>query len=125
MRTEHEGAIVVAVDVGARHDLPAGGLPDTGIVSGWPRLWNMVLPWRRRHEPVNILRVLTRLTELGAMTDDDVADVMIRPEVRDLPVLDFNRFDTIVARGYETGRAALEPWVAEWAAASPSGTIVW
>jgi predicted acylesterase/phospholipase RssA/CRP-like cAMP-binding protein len=124
MRTEHEGAVVIAVDVGARRDLPAGSLPDSCVVSGWPHLWQMVLrylpaPWgrsgpgRRHRDPVNILRVMTRLTELGAETGDDEGDLMIRPQVQDLPILDFDRFDTFVERGHAAAVDALGPWLAE------------
>lgn len=146
MRAEHEGAVVIAIDVGARRDLAAGSLPGSCVVSGWPLLWTMVRPsipallgrqgpgspalkgrtgpgssalrgrsgpGRRRSETVNIVRVMTRLTELGAGADDVDADLMIRPSVQDLPVLDFDRFDTFVERGHEAAMAALEPWLAD------------
>lgn len=113
MRSEHAGAVVIAVDVGARRDLPAGALPESCVVSGWPHLWEMVLPWRRHTDPVNIVRVMTRLTELGAESDDDEGDLMIRPRVQDLPVLDFDRFDTFIERGHAAAVEALAPWLAE------------
>ncbi len=113
MRAEHEGAVVIAVDVGARRDLAARGLPESCVVSGWPRLWRMLLPWKSSGDPVNIVRVMTRLTELGAETGDDLGDLMIRPRVQDLPVLDFDRFDTFVERGHASAVEALGPWLAE------------
>ena len=113
MRAEHEGALVIGVDVGARRDLAAGSLPESCVVSGWPLLWTMVRPGRRRNQMVNIVRVMTRLTELGSEAGDDAGDVVIRPEVQDLPVLDFDRFDTFVERGYRAALAVLEPWLVE------------
>ncbi len=124
MRAEHEGAVVIAVDVGARRDLAAGSLPESCVVSGWPLLWTMLRPSfpplrgragpsGRRSQTVNIVRVMTRLTELGAGADDVDPDLLIRPPVQDLPVLDFDRFDTFVERGHDAAMAGLEPWLAE------------
>jgi predicted acylesterase/phospholipase RssA len=115
-RARHGGATVVAVDVGTRRDLPAGALSDSGVVAGWSVLWDRLHPLRRRREQVNIVRVMTRLTELGAEQGADRGDVLVRPEVQDFPILDFDRFDDLIARGREAGRATLEPWLATRAA---------
>lgn len=111
MRAEHEGGTVIGVDVGARRDLPAGQLPDSGMVSGWSVLWPMLNPLRRRPETVNIVRVLARLSELGKEPGADEGDVVIRPDVADVSILDFERLDETVERGHRTARAVLEPWL--------------
>lgn len=115
MRAEHPGVRVIAVDVGAHHDLHASGLPESCVVSGWGALATRVGPWRRETEILGIMRILTRLTELGAATDaaTDAGDVLISPPVQHMPILDFSRFDEFVELGYKEAVGVLGKWQAQ------------
>jgi predicted acylesterase/phospholipase RssA len=57
---------------------------------------------------------MARLAEFGSRDreDFDAADLMIRPDVGDVPLLDFGRFDDLVERGHAEGMAALVAWQA-------------
>ena len=108
----HPGSSVVAVDVGVHRDLTAGDLPHDTVVHGWPLLRDRLHPWRRSPEIAGIASVMTRLTELGSRDSDDfgAADLIIRPEVQEFGLLEFDRFDDLVARGRAEGEAMVAPW---------------
>jgi predicted acylesterase/phospholipase RssA len=58
---------------------------------------------------------MMRLTELGrhdAADVADLADVIIRPDVRGFGLIETKRAREIVARGYAAGRAAIESGLA-------------
>jgi len=111
MRAHLPGATVLGVDVGSRRDFLAVGVPATcesPTVAGLRALLGL----RRRKGTVTMARVLARLTELGVGEPGaaDRPDVTVAPPVRDLPILDFDRFDELVARGHAHGLAVLGPW---------------
>jgi predicted acylesterase/phospholipase RssA len=108
MRALHEGVNVVAVDVGSRRDVTAGALPESGVVSGWRWLLGRVNPRAETPEMAGLVRVLMRLTELGAGRAPDRGDLYIRPEVEDVAMLDFKAFDRLLELGHEAGCRALE-----------------
>jgi predicted acylesterase/phospholipase RssA len=108
----HPGLRALAVDVAVHRDLAAGDLPDHTVVRGWHVLRDRLHPRRSSPQVVGIASVMARLAELGNRDseDRDAADLIIRPEVGDVPLLDFGRFDELVESGYVDGRAALEAW---------------
>jgi predicted acylesterase/phospholipase RssA len=123
MRRGHDGITVLAVDVGVRRGLTAGDLPDSTIVDGWRLMVDRLHPRRTSPDVAGILTVLTRLTELGGGGEAaDLGDVLVAPEVGGFPLLDFDRFDELVAIGERDGRAVLEPWWVERQAARPAST---
>ncbi len=111
VRERHPGATVIGVDVGARRDLGSKGLPESCELATWEAVRSLTRRGARRE--VNLVRVLARLTELGLGDPDAgaVPDVLVEPPVRDVPILAFDRYDELVARGYEEARRVLEPWV--------------
>ena len=113
MRERHPGSTVVGVDVGARRDLPASGLSDSCELPPWDGLKALAGRRGRGHE-VSLVRVLARVAELGLQPDRTGApDVMVQPSVRDLAILDFDRFDELVERGYSEGSEVLTAWLGE------------
>jgi hypothetical protein len=60
-------------------------------------------------------RILLRLTELGSQGVDDLGDCYIRPEMENVSLLDFNRFDELVAIGERDAAATLDTWLADQA----------
>ena len=108
MRARHAGATVIAVDVGRRHEIRAGQLPDGGIVSGWSVLGQRMNPFADSPDVSGIARILARLTELGAKGDADAGDITIRPDVEDFGLFDFKRIDDLIERGAAAADAALD-----------------
>lgn len=111
MRSIHDGIRVVAVDVGARRDVTAGALPDSGVVSGWRWLVERLNPRTPSSDMAGLVRVLMRLTELGAGRVPDHGDLYVRPDVEGVAMLDFKAFDRLVQLGYEAGCRAVDEWV--------------
>ena len=102
LRADHPGSTLIAIDVSARKELGVGDLPDSGVVSGWRMVADRLDPRRRSPDVAGLVRVLTRLSELGHNDEvDDAADVVIRPDVEAFGMLDFRKFDQIVERGYQ------------------------
>ncbi len=118
MRRGHEGLTVIAVDVGVQRGLAAGDLPDSTVMGGWRLVIDRLHPRRRSPDVVGIVSLLARLTELGGggNANADRGDVLVRPDVEQFPILDFNRFDDLVAVGHRDGLAALGPWWEEFGA---------
>ncbi|MET1049608.1 MAG: cyclic nucleotide-binding and patatin-like phospholipase domain-containing protein [Acidimicrobiales bacterium] len=112
MRRGHDGITAVAVDVGVRRGLQAGDLPDSTVIGGWRILVDRIHPRRASPQIVGIISLLARLTELGGGGADraDWGDVLVRPDVEQFPILDFDRFDELVEVGYRAGLATLGPW---------------
>ncbi len=111
MRSRHDGISVIAIDVGSQRDIRAGGLPDSGVVSGWRWLLDRVNPRTASQDiPVGV-KVLMRITELGGR-DDDKGDLYIRPVVDGVAMLDFGAFDRLVDAGYEAGTKSAKEWLA-------------
>jgi len=113
MRGLHPGASVVGVDVGARRDLPAAGLSDSCELPAWAGVKALAGRRSRDHE-VSLARVLARVAELGLQPERTGApDVVVEPPVQDLAILEFDRFDELVERGYAEGHRVLSAWLEE------------
>ena len=110
MRSQHEGVSVIAIDVGSQRDVRAGGLPETGVVSGWRWLLDRVNPRAQSQDMIGAIKVLMRITELGGR-DDDKGDLYIRPDVGGVAMLDFGSFDRLIDSGYEAGTRAAKEWI--------------
>lgn len=112
MRRGHDDITAVAVDVGVRRGLQAGDLPDSTVLGGWRVLVDRLHPRRPSPQIVGIVSLLARLTELGGGGSDraDRGDILVRPDVEQFPILDFDRFDELVEVGYEAGLTTLGPW---------------
>jgi predicted acylesterase/phospholipase RssA len=109
MRAAHFGISVIAVDVGARHEPVSAPDTQTGRVSGWRHLATSLRA--RQYDTLTTMpRILLRLTELGSQGDDDLGDCYIRPEMENVSLLDFNRFDELVAIGERDAAATLDAW---------------
>jgi predicted acylesterase/phospholipase RssA len=111
MRATHSGIAVIAIDVGARREFMSVDIPDNGVVSGWRFLANNVR--RRSIENLTSLpRILMRLTELGSLGDDDHGECYIQPAMDGVSLLDFNKFDELVAIGERDATPVLRSWLA-------------
>lgn len=111
LRSLHAGISVVGVDVGTHREFALGAATAEGAVSGW-RFVASNLRRRTLDELMVLPRVLLRLTELGATASDDRGDCYIRPGLDGVSLLDFDRFEDLVA----IGERDAEPVVREWLA---------
>jgi len=110
MRSTHPGITVVGADVGARKDYAAGLARTMGVVSGW-RVLASGLRDRNLDGLMSLPRLLLRLTELGSHTDDDLGDCYIRLTIDGVSLLDFDKFDQLVASGRVDAGRAIDDWL--------------
>lgn len=107
-RHHHPGALVISVDVGNDRELDAGDLPDHGVVSGWSIMARKLNPFARSDEVQGLLSILMRVTELGAVGNDDRGDLVIEPDVAGFGLFDFGRLDDLIEAGYQAASAAFD-----------------
>jgi predicted acylesterase/phospholipase RssA len=112
LRAAHAGICVISSDVGVTHEiLSSSAIPPTGVVSGW-RLLAASVKGREYENLSTLPRILLRLTELGSLGDsNDVGDCCIRPSMDTVSLMDFDRFEELVAIGERDARAALDEWL--------------
>jgi len=101
-RVRHPNARLIAVDVGDPTDIDLGGLDGSGVVNGWQRLRS------RGSGGASLGRLMMRLTELGRHDSQELADVLISPDVRGFGLVETKNAARIAERGYEAGRRAIE-----------------
>jgi NTE family protein len=101
-RVRHPNARLIAVEVGDPTDIDVGGLDGSGIVNGWQRMRS------RGTSGASLGRLMMRLTELGRHDSDELADVLISPDVRGFGLVDTKNGAEIAQRGYEAGVQAIE-----------------
>ncbi len=101
-RVRHPNARLIAVDVGDPTDIDVGGLDGSGIVNGWQRLRP------GGDSGASLGRLMMRLTELGRHDSNELADVLISPDVRGFGLIDTKSATQISQRGYEAGLRAIE-----------------
>jgi hypothetical protein len=83
----------------------------SGILSGW-RFLATSLRRRALDDLTSLPRILMRLTELGSLGGDDRGDCYVRPALSGVGLLDFDRFDELVAMGERDAAPALDAWLA-------------
>ena len=112
---------VLAVDVSPEIEMRAP--PDLGAeISGWGLLWRRINPWSARAEVPSIMSQLTRSSLVASgfwareRRSAAAASLYLRVPAADLRLLAFERIDEIAARGYESTRAAIAQWWAQYAA---------
>jgi predicted acylesterase/phospholipase RssA len=111
MRAQYAGITVIAVDVGARRDFISTAMSRSGVLSGW-RFLATSLRRRALDDLTSLPRILMRLTELGSLGGADRGDCYLRPELAGVSLLDFDRFDELIAMGERDVAPALDAWLA-------------
>ena len=113
LRAKHAGIEVVAIDVGARREFTAPGMPSGGVVSGWKLLASSVRTRSLDHLG-SLPRVLMRLTELGGTAPDaDRGDCYVRLALDGVSLLDFDKFDALVTQGARDAAPPIDAWLAD------------
>jgi lysophospholipid hydrolase len=111
MRHMHPGITVIAIDIGARRDFVSRSVTTSGVVSGW-RFLTATLRQRSLDDLTSLPRMLLRLTELGALGNDDHGDCYVRPTLEGVSLLDFDKFDELIILGERDAAPALDAWLA-------------
>jgi predicted acylesterase/phospholipase RssA len=127
MRESVAGGRVVAVDVSAEVDLPAGD--EAGYeVSGWRILGQRLHPFRPSPPPPYILNLLTRSSLVASIIAERekharaAASLYLKIPAEDVKLLAFDAIEEVAARGYESTRDAIERWWKEsTSATAPDG----
>lgn len=107
---------VIAVDVVPPVDEKMG-VTDVESPSGLQILWSRVNPFTQRINLPNILNLLQRAGELGAvqarsqLIKKNIADKYLAPEfVKAYEVLDFSTVDQVAAKGVQYAEAEISSW---------------
>jgi predicted acylesterase/phospholipase RssA/CRP-like cAMP-binding protein len=98
---------VIAVDVGKEGRFTAGDTPDGGHVSGWRLMARRLHPRRSDPGVPSIASMVMRVVELAGDEPSAPADVLIRPDLSELSLGDFECIDDFEQAGYEATITAL------------------
>jgi NTE family protein len=110
MRRMHAGVSVVAIDVGAAKEPFHAPVPRSGVLSGWGYTWSQ-LRARQYGNVAGLLKILMRLTELGAQAESDRGDCALRPGTGAVSLMDFKAFDKLVEIGYRDAMPEIAKWL--------------
>ncbi len=116
MQQACEGGKVIGVDVSAEEDLK-GAYNFEPILSGWRILFNRLRPEADQIRAPKLINITLRVAEMNSVRlkrqQYDIADVMVRPNVEGFDIFRIEAIDSIVERGYDAGKRALENWAAK------------
>jgi NTE family protein len=115
MTAKPEIGTVLAVDVSA--DVEMRAPPEFALeTSGWRMLWQRLHPGAARSGIPSIMSLLARSALVASVYWNrerrmaETASLYLRIPMADLRLLDFDRIDEIVARGYEAACGAIGKW---------------
>jgi NTE family protein len=99
--------LVIGCDVGADYNLSAHTGPDEG-----PPLWKFFARGRGGKRRINIFQILMHAGMVnsvsGLAAQRTLADVMLKPPLADIDLLNWQAFEPAIEAGYEYARRALE-----------------
>ena len=84
------------------------------IPSPWAILAGRYLPFFRKYRVPSLATTILKATEIGTLEkvqqSGQLADLLLRPPVRQYGITDMKAFDRIVDAGYEHAKSELEKW---------------
>jgi NTE family protein len=114
MSRQLQGGTIIAVDLTPPVDLD--GTPDYGVgLSGWNVLYRRLNPFLASIEAPGILSLVGRAAELGSIAFQrsiitELADLILRPPVREFAVTDHKLGERISQVGYDYARDQFAHW---------------
>lgn len=110
LAARYEFGLIIGINVSARREEPFPH--DFGdSVSGWRVLWSRVNPFAQPIHVPTLAGTMLRTVEVNSLyhrkVAEQLADLLIEPDMRDFNFLDFAAYREMEQRGYETGRAAI------------------
>ncbi len=110
MAARYEVGQIIASNVSPHREKPYPH-PFGESISGWQALWSRVNPFGRPMRVPTLGSVILRTVEVNSLYQrkaaEQLADVLIEPDVADFNLLDFAAIRALEQRGYEAARAAL------------------
>jgi predicted acylesterase/phospholipase RssA/CRP-like cAMP-binding protein len=108
-----EDCTIIGVDISVEKAANQGyDLPP--YISGWEMLAKKYNPFHPEKELPGLLNLFMRINEFNSVRKIDeqyeLTDYIIRPDVEDIALFQFEDFDEIMERGYQAGKLALENW---------------
>jgi len=110
MAARYELGLLIGSNVSPHRERP---YPHTfgESISGWQVLWSRVNPFGQPLRVPTLAGTILRTMEVNSLyqrrTAEQLADVLIEPDVREFNFLDFAAYRELEQRGYEAGRAAV------------------
>jgi predicted acylesterase/phospholipase RssA/CRP-like cAMP-binding protein len=112
MKSMSDGGPILAVNLRGDFPLQAEDLPSHGVLSGWKVYSRRLNPLAKALALPGIIDVLLRTTEVGSVLSSKAmeqhADVVFRPSVDDVGLLDFAACDRLIETGYRQAVDVLE-----------------
>ena len=114
MRQIQDGGPLIAVDLRREIDMPSSDLPDHGHVPGLGLLWRRLNPVSSKPKAPTITDVMLRTTEAGSVLQAraqlGLADHVLRPDVSEFALMDWQALDRLIEVGYEHAMAEMGDW---------------
>jgi predicted acylesterase/phospholipase RssA len=111
MAGRYELGCIIASNVSPHRQKPYP-YPFGESVSGWRVLWSRINPLAKPIRVPSLVGTMLRTMEVNSLyhrrAAEQLADVLIEPDVRDVNFLDFAAYRDLEQRGYDAARAALE-----------------
>jgi predicted acylesterase/phospholipase RssA len=108
-----ERCTIIGVDVSSEAILQEGYDFDP-VLSGWQALLKKLNPLQTEAELPGIMNLLLRVSEFSSVRlkhrQYAITETIIRPDVQDIGLFQFDDFERIVDLGYQAGKQALEDW---------------
>ena len=110
LAARYELGLIIGSNVSPRREQPFPHVFGDSV-SGWRVLWSQVNPFGQTMHVPTIAGTMLRTVEVNSLfhrrTVEQLADVLIEPDVREFNFLDFAAYREMEQRGYEAGLAAL------------------
>ncbi|MCP4168912.1 MAG: cyclic nucleotide-binding domain-containing protein [Chloroflexi bacterium] len=84
-------------------------------ISGWHVAWNRLNPFAKKYRVPTLPNTLTRAMVIHSLDNmrntQQMADLLILPDLRDFNSMKFDSYEGIITAGYETARPQIEAWL--------------
>ena len=110
LASRYEFGLIIGINVSPRREQPfAHDFGDS--VSGWRVLWSRINPFGQPLRVPTLAGTMLRTVEVNSLYHrkavEQLANLLIEPDVREYGFLDFAAYRELEQRGYDAGRAAV------------------
>lgn len=103
---------IIAVDLSAHKSYR---VEYTEMPSAWAVLAGRFLPFFKKHRVPSLMTTILKATEIGTLAQvrqsGELADLLIKPPVRQFGLTEVKAFDEVVNIGYESAKGQLTQWL--------------
>jgi predicted acylesterase/phospholipase RssA len=112
MQSFNDGGPIIAVSLHGDLSFRSQDLPHHGVLSGWRVYRRRVNPFASTLELPGLIDVLVRTTEMGSVLSsksmERQADLVFRPPVHDVGLLEFDEHEKLIEAGYRHAAQVLD-----------------